>query len=159
MAIAARLKKDELLLTDNVNERLPAVLDGLVAHYPLDGKGGAFDIIGGTGSVQNLESETNLVEAMALDWRDPSSWSDGSIMVWDETYQAIKITGYVNSWLKTPIVVDTTKTYHVSMEIMEEVSGANGLYLGGRDYNAAYESVSLNNDYSLAANVNPPLGE
>ncbi len=160
MGTAARLNKNgTFLLNDSLNERLPVITDGLVAHYPLDGKGGAFDIIGGTGTVQNVESGTNLVESMSLDWRYPSSWSDGGEMEWDETYQAIKIVGYSNSWLKTPIVVDTTKEYQVSMEIMEEVSGNNGLYLGGVDYNAAGLKVTTNYDYTLAANTTPPLGE
>lgn len=160
MGTAARLGKDgTFLLNDSLNERLPVVTDGLIVHYPLDSKGGGFDVIGGTGTVQNLEQNVNLVEAMANDWRDPNSWSSHAGFEWNEGYQAMKITGYYNSWLLTPIVVDTTKEYQVSMEIMEEVSGAAGLYLGGVDFNKDGVRVTQNYDYTLAANTTPPLGQ
>lgn len=157
--VAKLYKNGTFVLKDDLSERLPVITDGLVVHYPLDGKGGAFDIVGGTGTDQNIESGINLIESMAMDWRDPSSWSSNSGLEWHEGYQALKWTGYHNSWLKTPIVVDPTKEYQVSMEIMEEVSGALGLYLGGVDYNAAGLKVTANYDYTLAANTTPPLGE
>ena len=39
MTVVARIKKDgSLLLANDVNERLPVVVDGLVAYYPFDGE-------------------------------------------------------------------------------------------------------------------------
>ena len=38
VATVARLKHGNLLLSGEVKERLPAVADGLVAYYPLDGQ-------------------------------------------------------------------------------------------------------------------------
>jgi hypothetical protein len=40
-------KDGSLIVDDVVDERLPSVTSGLVAHYPLDGKSGTVDIISG----------------------------------------------------------------------------------------------------------------
>ena len=36
MATVARIKNNDLLLAGEVDERLPAITDGLIAHYPFD---------------------------------------------------------------------------------------------------------------------------
>ena len=164
MATIARLKNGNLHVTGELNERVPPVTDGLVAFFPMDGRGGTFDGIGGYQPIQNTVHGVNLIEAMAIDWRDPQSWSSHHGMSWDEDRQALRIEGYHNSWLKTPIVVDTTKHYQVSMEVYQEVAPSSGLYLGGLSANAAGERVTLNYDYSYASNANAsnghlPLGE
>ncbi len=37
MTVLGRLKNGNLMITGEVNERLPVIINGLVAHYPLDG--------------------------------------------------------------------------------------------------------------------------
>ena len=152
-------KDGEFKIRGNINTRIPAITDGLVAHFPFDGRGGAFDSIKGNQTIQNVETGVNLIEAMQLDWRDPNSWSSTSGVVWDEGKQALKITGYSNNWLKTPIIVDPTKHYQISIDVLEEVQSSSGLYLGGYATNAAGQRVTSNYDYSYAVNAQPNTGE
>ena len=158
MATVARLKTEGLLLSGELDERLPPITSGLVSHYPLDDRGGAFDMISGNQPVQNVTKGVNLIEAMKLDWRDPSSWQSSAGAVWDDKYQAMKWTGYHNTWLKTPIIVDPTKTYQISIEVMEEVQSGTGLYLGGYALNSIGQKVTTNYDYTMAANAQPTTG-
>jgi hypothetical protein len=164
MTTVARLKDGNLYVAGELNERMPPITDGLVAYFPMDGRGGTFDGIGGHQPIQHTTQGVNLIEAMAIDWRDPASWRSNSGMSWDEGMQALRIEGYHCTWLKTPIVVDTTKHYQVSMEVYQEVAPGTGLYLGGLSTNAAGERITPNYDYSYAANANAsnghlPLGE
>lgn len=156
---AAELTKNgELKIAGNLNTRLPAITNGLIAHFPFDGRGGSFDGIGGIQTIQNVETGINLIEAMQKDWRDPSSWSSNAGMSWDESKQALRIEGYHNTWLNTPIVVDTSKQYQISIEVMEEVQSSTGLYLGGLSNNAAGQRVTTNYDYSYGSNAQPATG-
>lgn len=148
----------ELNIAGNINTRLPVITEGLICHFPFDGRGGSFDGVGGNQTVQNVETGVNLIEAMQSDWRDPNSWSSNSGMSWDEGKQALKIDGYHNSWLNTPIVVDVNKHYQVSIEVMEEVQSSTGLYLGGLCNNASGQRVTPNYDYSYGANAQPATG-
>jgi hypothetical protein len=164
MTTVARLKDGNLYVAGELNERMPPITDGLVAYFPMDGRGGTFDGIGGHQPIQHTTQGVNLIEAMAIDWRDPASWRSNSGMSWDEGMQALRIEGYHCTWLKTPIVVDTTKHYQVSMEVYQEVAPGTGLYLGGLSTNAAGERITPSYDYSYAVNANAsnghlPLGE
>jgi len=156
MATKARLT-DDLKLVGEVDERLPSVTDGLTHHFPMDGPGGTFDIVGGSQSDQNTSSGVNLLESMDLNWQDPSSWA-GNAPTWDDTHEAIKWTGYSNNWLKTPIIIDPTKEYQLSIDVMEEVQSAVGLYIGGYALNAAGQKVTTNYDYTMASNDQPSTG-
>jgi hypothetical protein len=154
----AKLTAEKLSLKGELDERMPAVTSGLVSFYPLDSAAGTFDKIGGYQPTQHTCSGANLIEAMRLNWRDPASWSIPSGLSWDETKQALKIVGYHNMWLLTPIVVDTTKHYQISIEVMEEEQSSTGLYLGGLCNNAVGERVTTNYDYSYGANAQPTTG-
>ncbi|WP_105618476.1 hypothetical protein [Vallitalea okinawensis] len=168
MSIIARLKDGDLLLRGEINERLPVIRDGLIAHFPFDGKGGSFDIIGGRQLIQHPTGDTNLFESMALNWREPNSWfaTSGTIanMSWDEGKQALRIQGVNYLWLSTPIIVDTNKHYRFSFDIMQENDEASGgnytrLYAGGYGFTKEGVKYTTNYDYSMASGVNLPLGE
>lgn len=147
------------MLAGEIDERMPAVTSGLTLYMPFDSRAGAFDGIAGNQSSQRIETGANLIEAMKMDWRDPNSWEDHHGMEWDETMQAMKVTYYHNTWLKTPIIVDTTKNYQVSIDIYEVEAPSSGLYLGGLCNNAIGQRVTPNFDYSYASNDNSPTGQ
>ena len=48
-----KLTQDGELKTLGLDTRLPQVQDGLVSHFPMDGRGGTYDSIGGYQSLQN----------------------------------------------------------------------------------------------------------
>ena len=149
----------DLKLSGDINSRLPLVTDGLVHHMPMDTPAGTFDIIGGVQSIQNSSENVNLIEAMHYNWRDPNSWvSHNSNWYYDEAEDAMRITGYFNSWLKTPIIIDPTKTYEISVEIKETVQSSIGLYLGGYSTDANGTRATNNYDYTLASNDQPSTG-
>lgn len=158
MEVVARIKDGNLLLKEEINERMPAIRNGLVAHFPLDSKAGSFDKVGGLQFREHTTGNTNLIEAMELDWRDPSSWYSSSGLSWSEEHQAMKVVGYHNTWLKTPIIVDPAKHYQISIEVMQEVAPSSGLYLGGYSLNANKECVTPSYDYSYAFNAEPGQG-
>jgi hypothetical protein len=153
------------LLSGEVNERMPAVTNGLVCNFPFDGPGGVFDGISGYGTSQNVEQGLNLVEALNINWRDPSAWASSSGFTWDEDKQAMRIQGYRNTWLKTPFIINPNKKYFCSIEVMVESrvhssgTGEGYLYVGGYSVNAAGQMVTPNYDYSIAAAYRPTLGQ
>lgn len=69
----SREKKGDLMLSGTYSERLPAVTNGLVAHFPFDGQAGTFDIIGGRQLIQHTTGDANLIDAMKLSWKDPAN--------------------------------------------------------------------------------------
>lgn len=154
MPTVARLKEGNLMIQGEINERLPAITNGLVAHFPFDGRGGTFDGVGGYQPLQHTTENLNLIEAMNMDWRNPSSWrkatGSGSIS-WDDEKQAIKFTGHFEGFLKTPIFIDHNKHYLVKVTYMQESQSATGvLYLGG--FSALPNGNSFNGgawDYSV----------
>lgn len=159
MGTVGRLKKGDLLIAGETNERLPVVTNGLVNHFPFDGSGGAWDIVGGNQASGGIENGVNLVETMSGNWRQPSSWSSNANMEWSEKYQALKIVGYRNSWLNTPIVIDTTKTYELMYEVMiEDKPSGSILYLGGLSNNAEGIRATANYDYTIAAGASLSVG-
>lgn len=134
----AELTKDgELKIAGNLNTRLPVVTDGLICHFPFDGRGGSFDGIGGYDTTQNICSNVNLIEICNLDWRDINNWTrytqTGSIE-WDETEQAIKVIdgwwGTFNQWFK----IDTNKKWFIEAKV-KRTSGSGSFYLGDIAYN------------------------
>jgi hypothetical protein len=158
MTVAARINKDgDFEILEEVNEYTSPITRGLTHHFPFDSRAGCFDRIGGVTPDSSLCQGVNLIEAQASDWRDPASWSNNGAMVWDEGHHALKITGYHNSWLANPIVIDTTKTYQISIEVMEIVESDIGLYLGGVGYNVDGVKCTTNYDYTMAANHEPGL--
>ena len=159
MATVGKLtQQGELQLSGTIDTRLPLVTDGLVAHYPMDGAGGTFDMISGNQSLQNTSSGVNLIEAMNNDWRDPSSWVSNYGMIYDSTMDAMKVTGYHNTWLKIPVVVNTSMHYEISIDIMETIQSSIGLYLGGYSLDSAGVLATNNYDYTMASNDQPATG-
>jgi hypothetical protein len=66
-------KDGSLIVDDVVDERLPSVTSGLVAHYPLDGKG-TVDIISGDTALYSPDTNTNIIEALNKSWKNPANW-------------------------------------------------------------------------------------
>jgi hypothetical protein len=164
LATVGKLYNDgSLEISGEFNERLPAITSGLIAHFPLDGKGGTFDVVGGHQPVENTLKGLNLINAMALDWRDPKSWQfiNGSEanMSWDASKQAIKVVGSNYAWLKTPLTVDVNKHYLITAEIYQETASAtNVLYFGGHGLTQTGVKYTTNYDYSISSNYNVPEG-
>jgi hypothetical protein len=158
MTTIGRLKVDGTLdIRGEINERIPAITNGLIAHFPLDGRGGTFDMIGGVQPQQNTLKGVNLFEAMNLNWRKPSSWNTSC--EWDESKQAIKLIGSKAAWLNTPILVDTTKHYLITAEIFQEsASPTNLLYVGGYGINSAGTRYTTYYDYNICNSWDVPLG-
>ena len=166
MGTVGRLKDGEMLIAGEYNERLPVITNGLVSHFPMDGAGGTFDLVGGFQPIQHTTGNLNLAEAMNLNWRNPSSWRkridyDTGVVSWDESKQAIKFTGQFQGDLLIPIVIDYTKHYQVKVTYMQESQSAtNYLYLGG--FSALANGASFNGgawDYSLGSGLKPTLNQ
>ena len=159
MAVTARIKKDgELLTLGEIDELTPAVTDGLVAYWPLDG--------GNCGGV-------TLKERNLLNYR---TWSVGTVgpqpgfdvngdanensivldydpfgaktAIWQATPKVIGDAD--GGWNTTRFPIDPTKTYRVSVWIRRKVIGAGTAYHGvcwyGND-----QVLELSN----AASINP----
>ena len=130
MATIARLKKDGTLsLKGTLNERLPPVTSGLVAHYPLDGAAGAVDVIQGRGTTQNLESSVNLLDCLSTDWRNPTNWvssaggSLGANCVWDINEQAIRFDSLSEANSIFYLAIDPSKSYYMEYTAKQSGSG------------------------------------
>ena len=138
-----RLKKGELLIKGEVNERLPAVTKGLTAHFPFDGT--CFDSVGGHNPVQGTEQNKDLIELCELDWRDPNNWrilhGSGNIY-WDDHENALVINGYLWMCLKNFIQIDTSKKWYIEAVMKKE--GANGnMYLGDIAYDKNHSTSTI----------------
>lgn len=116
-------------------------------------------MIGGNTPIQHTLKGVNLIEAMTLDWRNPESWETHDGMVYDSSLDAMKVTGYHNSWLRSPIVVDTNKTYQISVEVMQTSAASAGLYFGGQSLDVNGNRATSNYDYTMATNYVLPLGQ
>jgi hypothetical protein len=123
-----------LLLSNTLDERLPAVTDGLVSHYPFDGNGGAVDIINGAGTTQNVESGTNILDTLVKSWRDPSNWSGGGTIEWDASEDALKFGTSAWNVLEVFIPIDTSKHWYIEAILKQGTSATGIMYLGTKSY-------------------------
>jgi hypothetical protein len=123
----------EMLLAGELNERLPSVRDGLVAHYPFDGRGGCVDKVGIGLPNDPVLTNVNLSEVL-VDWRNPDVWDDSGL-VWDETMDAWKCEGYHSPYMKKQyaIPVDIYKQWYVAVDVYVPSDTYDGyrLYFGG----------------------------
>ena len=134
MGTVARIKKEgQLLLANTIEERLPVVTDGLVAYYPLDSNAGAIDVINGNGTIQNLETGMNIVEALDVDWKNPASWGVG---VWDEAEQAMRFDTGAYAFMNVYIPIDTSKHWYIEATMKQGASAVGSMYLGTISYDA-----------------------
>lgn len=133
MSEIARLTTDsELFLTGELNEVLPVITDGLVHHFPCDGRGGLVDIISGHYADKGAVSNVNLFEAVLKDWRDPANWEvTGGTVVWDDAEDALKITGNTAAFFSQLFYIDTTKLWFIEATIKNNATGDGKLYFGG----------------------------
>lgn len=132
VARLAKLKRGVFSIAGKLNERLPVITNGLVTHFPFDGKGGMVDIVNGVTPVQTAASEVNILDCLMNSWKDPANWSVPC--VWDETEQALKFTAGGTALLSTFIPVDAAKHWYIEAAI-KNVSGGNGvLYFGNISY-------------------------
>ena len=155
----ARLKNGDLLLAGKIDERMPAVTNGLVAHFPLDGRGGTVDRVAGFQTDQNLAKGINLLDVFT-DWRNPLSWSTRTRMTYDEAMDALRMEGYHATWLLAPVIVDPEKTYEISVDIFVESRPNNEMtYIGGHSTNKDKIKATRNYDYTMASGNRPPIGE
>lgn len=86
---------------------------------------------------------------MQINWRDPNQWTVNTNAEWDEKKQALKFTGYHNSWLKKPIIIDPNKHYQISASVFYEQAGSGNLYIGGNVCNKQGQRVTSNFLYTL----------
>jgi len=147
MANIARVKKDGTLrIKDTINERLPVIQNGLVAHYPLDSKAGMIDVVRGAGTSNNSESNMNILDAMSNSWRDPSYWN--AYVTWDSTEQAItSTTQYGGSYTSNYIRIDTSKSYYLEADVKSLNGTGATLYYGYRFYDANFNEIGISSHY------------
>lgn len=157
--VVGRLIGSDLSISGGIKDIGVDVRDtSVVSHFPFRGDSGFFDVEGGFQTKEDVCVGTNLAEI--LGWRDPSNWrfDSGSVtqLMWDDSKQAMRFTNSCYAWLKIPIVVDTTKHYRVSADIMfEERVGSGTFYMGGFMTNASGQSVTVNYDYSMCSSYTP----
>jgi hypothetical protein len=127
-------KDGSLIVDDVVDERLPSVTSGLVAHYPLDGKSGTVDIISGDTALYSPETNVNIIEALNESWKDPANWS-GSGVVWDEVEEAIRFdTPNTERTLVGFIPIQTNKHYYLRFDMRQGPSADGIIYAGTKSY-------------------------
>ena len=162
--VLGRLKKGDLLISGKLNERLPAITDGLIAHMPMDGT--CMDIVGGHNPVEATETRKNLIlDCSQYDWRDPNSWEKNngdpnSKLTWDSVQNCLVADGE-GWWLfKGFIQVDTSKNWYFLSEVKKE--GTKGVYYMG---NASFKADKTTGvpghpgsyDYAGACSVTVPV--
>lgn len=160
MSTVARIKKDgSLLLKNTISERLPVVTDGLIAHYPLDGAAGAIDVINGKGTLENLESNINILDALLVTWKTASIWQNNNI-TWDENEQALKAVNGCEGYASNFITIDTTKSYYLEADVKLLAGSTGVLYYGYRFYDANFSEIGIGQhhgtyDYSGCSSYTP----
>ena len=146
MARVAKLTHDgSLSLKGTLNERLPVITNGLVAHYPLDGPGGAIDVINGAGTVQNAESGANILDALSTDWRDPANWTwylgAGGTLTWDAVESALVLTSNgAGSWFSftSPYIpISTARAWFMSAFVKQSAGATGTFFMGTLSYDSA----------------------
>lgn len=138
MATVARLKQGDLLLAGEINERLPAVTNGLIANYPLDGTiKGTVDnnildystwIVGKSGS-QTGFNQNGDGNSVILD-EDP--WGN-IVPVWRSLNNDVD-SNADGGWNSTRFPIDNTKLYRYSVWIKRKVLGNGMFYFGAYAY-------------------------
>jgi len=95
--VVGRLKQGNLLLSGEVNERLPAILDGLVAYYPLDGNTNRFV----PGQIRYIRDWVNGNTA-----NTSNHWIEIQAFDRDGTNVALNKTAYNALSISAPMLVD-----------------------------------------------------
>lgn len=165
MIEVARLRTDGTLnIMGDLNERIPAITNGLVAHYPLDSRAGCVDVINGHMMKQHIASNVNLMEAVELDWRDPANWThyhQTGTLSYDAERDALKIE---NGWwghFNPMFEIDTSRKWYVEAKFFRE-SGEGVCYLGNRSYDINKNQVLGHpgtHDYYGATGYKPTMGQ
>jgi|GEM_PF-6978282 len=166
MTTVARLKNtEELLLVDEVNERLPVIQDGLYAHFPFDGKGGVVDPINGITPTDPLYTGIDLITPVGGYANDPANWSRGRAgsgsLTYDSTEDSLlhDASSYSYWEFNGYIKVQPGRTYHMTCTGKSEgADGDDDLYCGitQQDGNKAYIGSNDGHRYFVVANTNPP---
>jgi hypothetical protein len=136
MAIA-RVKHGDLSITGEVNERLPAITNGLVAHFSFDGKSGLYDNISNITPTQGVLSGEELIQLTGLDWKDPNNWTKWTgtgTLSWDPIEQALVADGYWWGWFNGYVYIDTSKHWYVEANA-KKIGSTGTFYLGDISYN------------------------
>lgn len=128
-------------MAGEVNERLPAVTQGLVKHFPLDETVRGIDTAplinystweaGQTGSVTGFSQNGSAAENSRVLGEDP--WGRTTVL-----WQAIPVVNNSSDggWNGTQFAVDNTKTYRFSVWVRRAVVGTGSFYLGSYAYGA-----------------------
>lgn len=139
MPVVGKLKDKNFLIAGELNERLPLVVDGLVAHFPFDGKNGCMDVMNKhLNPTTPILSNTNLIE-IAVDWTDPTKWFTtnwkhaSATCAWDYAEGALKFTAGSGWALDELIQIDPTKNWYIYAEVKTN-NTANSFYLGDISY-------------------------
>lgn len=156
MTTVGRLKGGDMLIAGEVNERLPAVRDGLVAHFPFDDteKGINFKNIldyshwrtslGTTGSGNNFSMHgRNVVEMYEGPYQYPDAVVSNTV---DDT-----TSNYEGGWTNYNNSIDNTKLYRLSVWIRREDVGNGRTYFG-------CQGSTVCNLGTTTVNTNPYFG-
>lgn len=133
MSTVGRLKQGNLLLAGEIEERVPTVKNGLVAHFPFDHteKGRSFRnlldpsswTVGTTGSGNGWSMNGNN---LVTTYTTPFEYEDTvlSVTVPDT------VSGYEGGWTNYSKPIDNTKLYRLSVWIRRENVGDGRTYFG-----------------------------
>ena len=152
MGVVGRLKQGDLVLTGEVDERLPAVTNGLVAHFPFD-------------DTEVGKSYRNLVETSQ--WKVGTSGSqsgfsqngDGnSIIMKENPWGVLEPTWAMTNndatsdadggWAAYSRPIDSTKKYRLTIWIRREAWGTGTTYFG-------CQASTVHNLSNSLVNTNP----
>lgn len=135
--LAKLYRSGEYRIKGEINERLPSVTSGLVAHFPFDGKGGTIDVINGTSPLHNTAGGVNILDCLSKTWKNPTNWSGGTIS-WDYTEDALKVESDALITFNVFIPIDTSKHWYIEATMKQGSSASGGMYLGTISYDANY---------------------
>lgn len=156
--VKMRLKDGNLMIAGEVNERLPAVTNGLVAHFPFDGteKGVANRnlIDYSTWAIGTSGSQTGFSQIgdgdSIIEDLDPFG---KPVAVWRTLNNDIA-SDADGGWETGAYPIDNTKTYRVSVWVKRKVLGNGSFYLGIYGYSGGTNTI-LNNSDGVTNNTNP----
>jgi hypothetical protein len=144
-------------LAGNINTRLPAITDGLVAHFPFDnvekGLKNSFFlnykswVIGTSGSSTGFNQNGATEENVRV--KDISPWGE-DVCVWEARPGAVSDAD--GGWNTPAFSIDKTKRYRFSVWIRRTVVGNGSYYLGCYGYGSTNGVLNRSNGNN---NTNP----
>lgn len=157
MSVVGRLKQGDMIVGSEIDERLPSITDGLVAHFPFDDteKGIRYKNIldystwfaGDTGASPGFTTNGSVSENGRVLGVDP--WGKQTVL-WEAKPEGDRAAD--GGWNSSYFSIDTTKTYRFSTWVKRTVLGDGTAYLG---LNAAGGSTALVYTNAATTSTNP----